>query len=763
MQPTPTPTPAPDHSSRNFGPPAVDPVTELIRTQRLNVGYGLLVLAAVFLGATILLGLKANRLTPPSETKTEKDKDRDSEDPFKALQLDTPEVKGPNKYDYVLGAFGAGLGVLIVAGAGAYFLVSLPKPTETLQRTEARVAVLAVGGLLGGLLVILGALYFYRWSDSLIGWLDKNDVKQARWVLIPLLMVLLGGALVFVSGQPARAEERNNTPIRRLIYGSNLGFATLLVLVLLVILNVALGPRLPNRLDTTGTSFYTLSPQTKQLVEGLDQPIRAYAIFQDGDQVNEDAKRLLMSCQDVNPSKFQVTVLSPALNRRDIEKLRADFPLAEMSREGILLVMGEDDGANERKRHTFVRSEDLGETKADANGRQMLVFNGEPKLLRELMYLAENKQRPKIYFTQSSGELALTAAGGRGSDPRRAATVLKSYLEKNYFDVQTLNFDLAGTTKVPDDASVVVVADPSAPIPPSGVAAITEFMNKPRPDGKKGKLVVLAGAQAVDRKQLQIGLEPLLSTYGVGLSDRFVFGSPIPQFGALDKAQGITVLQAAITQDAVEARNPVALGFNKVERLPLVDCRELIPGRGGPVQPLIVMVSAPRRGTWQMKERPARTLDVLKEVQTRAETIENMNVPREQKVKLLDELETELDMHSRSRPLAMFVSEKDGTRPDAPETARVAVFGCGWFISDEASGRAAGFGSQGATLWLDLMGSTLDWVRDRPTVGGITEKPYTTYTLKAGYDDMRMKWVPILLASLTVLALGAGVWVMRRK
>ena len=118
-----------------------------------------------------------------------------------------------------------------------------------------------------------------------------------------------------------------------------------------------------------------------------------------------------------------------------------------MSREGVLLVAGEESG---RARHSFIRSDEFGEEKSGPDGRPQLAFNGEPKLLRELMFLAENKQKPKVYFTQSSGELALSAGGAR-PEPRRSATAIKAYLEKNYFDVAPLTFDVGAAAKVPDD------------------------------------------------------------------------------------------------------------------------------------------------------------------------------------------------------------------------------------------------------------------------------------------------------------------------
>lgn len=739
------------NATPDSSPPAANPLVELIRTQRQNVAYGLIVLALAFLVATVMLSIKANKLSTAPVT-DEKDKSLTS-----LTQEVSEKVVTPSPTQYVFGAMGTALGLVIVGGVGAYLLVSLPKPTEKEQRIEARVVMLAVGGLLGAVLMVVGGIYFYLWSDSLTNWLGKDQEKQAQWTLIPLLMVLVGGALVFLATIPARAEERNNTIIRWLVYGSNLGLTTLLVIIVLFILNVALWPRLPNKLDTTNTGFYTLSPQTMQLIESLEQPIHAYAIMQEGDFVSEDIKRLLMSCQDANRSKFRVTILSPALNRKDIDKLRTDYPMVEMSREGILLVMGEEEGNTERKRVTFLRTDDLADTKMGPGGQMMLVFNGEPKLLRELMYLAENKQRPKIYFTQSSGELAIASGGLEANpDPRHTARVLKTYLEKNFFDVQLLTFEPGTPAKVPDDASVVVVADPTNPLPPNGVEAIRRYMTEPRPGGKKGKLVVLAGAQSVGGKQLQIGLEPLLATYGIGVSDRFMFANPVPQLATLDKAQGVTVLQVGITENAVAARNPVALSFNKVSRLPMVDCRALtVAERPTGFQSLVVIGSMPGRLTWQTKERPVRAVEAYTQLDDRLEQIGQLPGTDEQKLQMVNALRTELDLSKGSRWLAVFVSEG--------ETARVAVFGNGWFVSDDASGHANRMGNEVATIWLDLMGSTLDWIRDRPTVVGVTEKPYTTYSLKPGYDDLRMVWVPLSLSLLVVLGIGAGVWVIRRK
>ena len=67
---------------------------------------------------------------------------------------------------------------------------------------------------------------------------------------------------------------------------------------------------------------------------------------------------------------------------------------------------------------------------------------------------------------------------------------------------------------VPEDAAVVVVAEPQATLPESAAAAIRKYMNEPRKSGAKGKLIVLAGAvPGPDDKVVKTGLEGLLAEF----------------------------------------------------------------------------------------------------------------------------------------------------------------------------------------------------------------------------------------------------------
>jgi hypothetical protein len=108
------------------------------------------------------------------------------------------------------------------------------------------------------------------------------------------------------------------------------------------------------------------------------------------------------------------------------------------------------------------------------------------------------------------------------------------------------------------------------------------------------------------------------------------------------------------------------------------------------------------------------------------------------------------------------------------QTARAVVIGSSAFVSDEAAG-----GSRSATpRSFDLIGMSIDWLRDKPSLAsvGIESKTYKEYTFprlstegakdkerKSDVDETRLKYLPLALAFFGVLGLGAGVWVVRRR
>ncbi|MBP3957282.1 Gldg family protein [Gemmata sp. G18] len=700
MQPTP-PVPVPNAPAPNSG----NPVVEFVRTQRQNAGSVLAGLAVVLLALAGYMAVKGFRDAPaPAPDKPQVENPLDPERPESAKP-----VAGTKEGDFRWGAIAALSAFLVAIGGAARLLVSLPRTTESQQRAEARAVILAVGGALAWELIATGGVFFYRWSESIVNWLEKGQEEEARYVLIPVLMIAFGAALGLAAITPARAEERNNPSIRKLVYGTNLGLTALVLFVVLVIANVVFAYRVSNKIDMTGSGFYSMSPRTEEFLRGLDQPIEAYAILPgQGSRVESDLRDVLTRFQETSRDKFRVRFLSPVSSTADLAELKANYPPVQDGELGVLLTFPGD-----KKRFSFIPVEEFFTTEPGPRGETpKTVFTGEGRLVKELLFLADNKQKPKVYFTQSSDELELA---GR-TDPERAATRLRTFLEKNYLDVQPLTFE-GESPKVPDDCAVLVVADPQKPLDPKYVDAVRKYMTE-----RKGRLVVLSGATLPGpnlRKVTPTGLEPVLAQFNVGLSDKYLFAL------SADRRIPVTSPPVEFTQAAADAKNPIVRLFRRISiQMPLpreVNALNTTPGMTA--TPLLTTDT--EGGAWLADEFPA-----------------NPNVRPANAVAV------------RRRTVGVVVAEGGN--------GRVAVYGNGLMVCDALAGQ---FGAESPPAF-DLLGATIDWLRDRPPVPqGVESKAYAVYALPGAktIDGTRLKYMPVIFGLIVVVSLGLGTWVIRRQ
>jgi hypothetical protein len=719
MEPTPTTAPQP------AGPPAAGGgLVEFVRGSRQNAGLGLLALAALFVAGAVVLAYKAFGGPAPKAPDQPLDQKADPLRPDAKPPAET-EAQAAARNQYNVGWVACLAAAVAAATAGGWLVARPAPPGEAGQRAEARVLILAAGTALGVLLILAGVSYFYLWSDSLTAWLNRGEVRESRWVLYPILMVVAGAGLVFLAIQPARAEERNSQTVRKAVYRANAALTVLLLVVALVVANVAFALKVPNKIDATATGFFSLSDPTKALLSRLAEPVTATAVLFDmGDRQANDIRQLLLACEDASGGKFRVRFLSDVADRSELSALQRKYPqldlvlnqraMAEDEQPGaVLLTTGEGE-----KRHAVIPAREFSTTE----GRQR-VFAGEARLFKELAFLADSQARPVVYFTQGSGELALDP--GPTVPAARAAGRLKKYLQDSYVTVLPLDLTAADPA-VPAEAAVVVVADPTGVVPAPGVAALRKYMAD-----RKGRLIVLAGTHTgPDRKVLPNGLDPLLADLNVKLGNRFLF-SIIPQTGATDS------VVAAFAAAAEE--NPVLQAIIKVSpRMTLRLAREVNPQptAGGPgLEAKELMVSTGLN--WAEDEDPTDLGAVANEMRDNRQVLERKGL-------------------GNNRPVAAIVS-------DGP-TGRAVVIGSSYFVSDDAARRTRA----AAPLSFDLVGMSVDWLREKTTstaAAGIESKKYSEYRFPqpTAVDETRLKSLPLGLAFLAVVGLGTAVWVVRRK
>ena len=705
--------PTPDHA-----------VIEFVHRRRVVVGGVLLALAVGCLVAAGYCGYRGLKDAL----------DKPSSDPTAEVKPPEPDA-APVEMEPV--PYRVGLGVALVAalglgGVGAFFVAKVPDANADRRRGTDRVLLFVAGYVFGLANRACGLFLFVWWFGKLYEWVkgDPGSHKTGWWPVAALLQFLIGAGITFLSAIPARSEERNRPMLRRAVYAVNFTLSGLLLVVGLVLVNAVVSMKLPGRLDTTSTGFYALTTETKKYTEGLKLPIKAYLLTTDlnghpYEKIQDDTARLLNACQRANPTRFEVLVLSPTANAAKIKDLQEKYKAADLKELGVLLTTGDDPD-----RFVHVPIDKLGRQVS----RTKVSFVGEAQLVGGMMSLTE--ERTTVYYTRGSGELALVPP----SDPAAAALIrpafrLQDALTASQCEARPLTIDpFAADAKVPDDAAMVIVLDPLTPLPPATVAAIQQYMATPRPGGKRGKLLVFAGAHNTPggTTVAKTGLETVLAPLGIDLVDRVIYNQPVATREPPDK-----VILGPSREDA-ERRHPIALAASTGIVTRGVRPVDAAPGGRGPsAQPFLWVLADGY--SWVEKgviDPPQKAhADLLN-------ANRNRDVPymRERQVK---------NPEDPPRTVGAIASDDKG-KPVA------AVFGFADGLTDDGAaadgGRAVG-----------VFKATVGWLRERPPAPDITPKEYAEYAPKKGVSGHALITLPLAGTLLAVVLLGLGVWAVRRK
>ncbi len=596
---------------------------------------------------------------------------------------------------------------------------------------EARFLVLTLGGLAGLIVALIGLTLTYRWWESLTNWLRLGEREGAWQVLVAFIVLIAGLALMFAALQSARSEERQSAVIRRLIYGYNTVLTGILVFLILVVVNVLAYAKLPSVLDSTESGAATLGDRSVQILKALDKPTTVYLLMPTDDRIYEDLRTLLSRAQDYAP-RLKVETLSTGLNAARIRELVKQFPqVGSISSEGVLIVYGED-----KPEASFIKADDLIKSDFSPEGGRSIAFQGESRVMTELSFLAENKQKPVVYFTTgNAGEMDFNNSDMNRDD---ALGVLQRRLIQRNFDARPLKFDPADP-KVPDDATVVVIPGPRSGFSDRVVDALRKYL-----DERKGKLIALVGVPPVGRNvdtMPATGLEALLAAYKVELTKERVLSVPSLLGQYIIQDPEITLVEVA--DEVLRAQNPIAAAFRNT-RLGFVQSRVVraAPSGSPAIRSETLLQTAEGLPVWAESSLQASGRQVAQLMRR-------------------DPKEAAARIHG-SLPLAVAVSESSSPAmpgaPPSPAKPRMVVVGDSVWVSnpyvDEARATEPNF---------DLFVSLLDWLRERPSNIGIEPRPYKNYLLDRSASFVRLALLPALVALVGIIGLGAGVWVVRRR
>ena len=528
--------------------------------------------------------------------------------------------------------------------------------------------------------------------------LQPDLVELRYWLLVSGLVCIL----LYVLGQwreIARLFAR-----RQARYGTLATTTILLVLGILTAVNYVLS-RQNKRWDLTAARQYSLSDQTKRILEGLEAPINVLVFAREG-----EFPRYRDRLQEYEYTSDQVSVEYIDVDRQ---------PLVARQYE--------------------VQS--YGTVVFDYQDRiERVVSDTEQDLTNTLIKAVEGEER-RIYFLQGHGEKDIL------SSERDGYSAVADALALDNFGVESLVLVQEG--KVPEDAAALVIAGPTTDFLPAEIDELRTYL---RAGGKT--LFLLDPSATSDAPELS-NLTELVREWGIEIgNDVVVDASGMGQLIGTDASVPVAAIYPphAITDrfDLLTAYplarsvNPILGGVDGRFALPFVetsprswaeaDINELVTGEvemdetegdvPGPIT-IAAAVSAPA------PEPPASTSD---EDSTSADA---------------DDAEPSESEGEEGTAEA----EEDQDDEPTPET-RVAVIGDSDFAAN------FGLGIQGNR---DLFLNTVSWLAQQENLIAIRPREPEDRRLTLTADQQsRTLLIALLMIPGAVLAIGVYTWWRRR-
>lgn len=651
------------------------------------------------------------------------------------------------------------LGLLGVS-SGIWLTLS---PSEQVTTAKMRIFVLIVGGVAGLILSLAALARAIVWRDDVFGGMRAWQGDNGYRVWVCAYVELLGLGLMFVCVLLARADIRAKPVLRRVLFGYNAVLTGLLLLAALVTINIVVYAMVPFAVEfSKSRGTHTLSDATKNLLNNLREPV-TFFVLRDRNRIATELRTFLENATGQS-TKVQVKYVDPetdaeyeSLVKRFPDKLAGNASRGNQVDFGILLVYGDmPSDVSKKPPHEFITfgrlfDRDQQQSK-DGETRGTLIFKGEGEIMTELNFLAQGRTQRKVYLLQGDGELKIDGAGDAFRRDLRqdlesfGSATLVELLKKDKYDVQGLELgeqlvkskdkspNVVSAKEVPADANAVIIAGPSSGFAAKTLDALESYMDR------GGKLIVFLDI-FLDRKETELkmtGLEDFLRKYGVQVGANFVirYPQPVPGIQLSGDPRAVFALVPADTNNELAKQFQKELfGFRTVRVV-----RPDPTAKKYKAEPLLVLDRRLRQG-------------YLDETNVRAITspVEYINELRKKEA-LIPRLSLD------PIPMAVAVSETQfaagGKSSDKP---RLVVIGDAECVSNFGIDQSEG-------LTYALTASALEWLSERQGLIGLRPKETNSYTINPQKVPVeRMIFLPGWLMIVAIIALGGGIWLVRRR
>lgn len=267
-------------------------------------------------------------------------------------------------------------------------------------------------------------------------------------------------------------------------YGGYAGIITLAAVVAIVVLNL-LVQQLGWQLDLTDRGVYTLSEQTQQIIDEVDDDVTIYLLSSRSngfDRIREALERYAATS-----ARISLELIDPETNPGFVQQYD---PEGEGLRDGSVVVTSGD------KYRSIAYIDLLSLDTRNPQNPQVLGLNVERRITNALIFVATGRT-PVVYQTQGRNEVSVFSASQTGR--------LADELANANFEVRDLN--LIQAPQIPEDAAVLLMLGPRSDISEGEAEKIRDFLS--------------GGGTAFFAVDMESGPMPvlaeLLAAYGIGI------------------------------------------------------------------------------------------------------------------------------------------------------------------------------------------------------------------------------------------------------
>lgn len=264
---------------------------------------------------------------------------------------------------------------------------------------------------------------------------------------------------------------------------------TAIVLAILVALNIMVSalPSTYTNLDISSSKLYSITSNTKVVVNALQDDVTIYWIVQSDEE--DSVIENLLNKYDSLSDHIEVVKKNPDVYPTFAEQYTDE----EVANNSLIVECGD--------RNRFISYNDIyvSETNMSTYSYEY-SFDGEGAITSAIDYVV-NAEQPQLYILEGHGEAELSES-------------FSTQIEKE--NIETTTFSLLNEDSIPEEADAILIYAPSSDISEEEKTMLSEYVDN------GGKLMVLAGPTESGTLENLYGL---LSDYGVEAQEGIVVES----------------------------------------------------------------------------------------------------------------------------------------------------------------------------------------------------------------------------------------------